>query len=68
MVRTKNDLPMLLVFIALAPGMRDDIMADGISGDKISVIPNGCDLDVFFPDFYRSRHLVTSMTGWEIEN
>ncbi len=33
--------------IALAPGMRDDIMADGISGDKISVIPNGCDLDVF---------------------
>lgn len=29
--------------VALAPGMRSDIMAKGISGDKITVIPNGCD-------------------------
>lgn len=33
--------------VALAPGMRDDIVAKGIPPEKISVIPNGCDLDVF---------------------
>lgn len=29
--------------VALAPGMREDIIKKGVSGDKISVIPNGCD-------------------------
>jgi len=33
--------------VALAPGMRDDIVAKGIPSEKVSVIPNGCDLDVF---------------------
>jgi glycosyltransferase involved in cell wall biosynthesis len=33
--------------VALAPGMREDIIAKGIAADKVSVIPNGCDLDVF---------------------
>lgn len=33
--------------VALAPGMRDDIVAKGIAADKVVVIPNGCDLDVF---------------------
>lgn len=33
--------------VALAPGMGDDIVASGIDPSKISVIPNGCDLDVF---------------------
>jgi len=33
--------------VALAPGMRNDIVAGGISEEKVSVIPNGCDLDVF---------------------
>lgn len=33
--------------VALAPGMRDDIVAKGIPPEKVSVIPNGCDLDVF---------------------
>ena len=33
--------------VALAPGMRDDIVAKGIPAAKVSVIPNGCDLDVF---------------------
>jgi glycosyltransferase involved in cell wall biosynthesis len=33
--------------VALAPGMRDDIVRKGIVPGKISVIPNGCDLDVF---------------------
>ena len=34
--------------VALAPGMRDDILARGIvTEDKVSVLPNGCDLDLF---------------------
>lgn len=33
--------------VALAPGMRDDIIATGISRDKVTVIPNGCDTDIF---------------------
>ncbi len=32
--------------VALAPGMRDDIIAKGVSAGKVSVIPNGCDLDI----------------------
>ena len=33
--------------VALAPGMRDEIAATGYPADRITVIPNGCDLDVF---------------------
>jgi glycosyltransferase involved in cell wall biosynthesis len=33
--------------VALAPGMRDEIVAKGYPSDRIAVIPNGCDLDVF---------------------
>ena len=33
--------------VALAPGMREDIIGKGIAPGKVSVIPNGCDLDVF---------------------
>jgi len=33
--------------VALAPGMREDIIAKGVPAEKITVIPNGCDLDVF---------------------
>ena len=33
--------------VALAPGMRDEIVAGGYPRDKVVVIPNGCDLDVF---------------------
>lgn len=33
--------------IALAPGMRDDIIAKGIPSEKVSVISNGCDLDIY---------------------
>jgi glycosyltransferase involved in cell wall biosynthesis len=33
--------------VALAPGMRDAIVATGYPADRIAVIPNGCDLDVF---------------------
>lgn len=33
--------------VALAPGMRDDIIAKGIAADRVSVIPNGCDVELF---------------------
>ncbi len=33
--------------VALAPGMKDDVVATGIAAEKVTVIPNGCDLDVF---------------------
>lgn len=33
--------------VALAPGMREDIIAKGIAPEKVTVVPNGCDLDVF---------------------
>ena len=36
--------------VALAPGMRDEIVAKGFAATKVSVIPNGCDLDLFSPD------------------
>lgn len=33
--------------VALSPGIRDGILEKGISEKKISLIPNGCDLDIF---------------------
>gem|GEM_PF-1149333 len=36
--------------MALAPGMREDIVAKGVDPAKVSVIPNGCDLAMFEPD------------------
>jgi glycosyltransferase involved in cell wall biosynthesis len=36
--------------VALAPGMGKDIAAKGVPDGKISIIPNGCDLDVFTED------------------
>lgn len=33
--------------VALAPGMREDIIAKGISPDKVSINPNGADFDIF---------------------
>lgn len=35
--------------VALSPGMRDGIMKTGIREDKITVIPNAADLDLFHP-------------------
>lgn len=35
--------------VALAPGMGDDIVASGVPREKVTIIPNGCDLDVFAP-------------------
>lgn len=33
--------------VALAPGMKDDVVSTGTAPSKVTVIPNGCDLDVF---------------------
>jgi len=41
--------------VALAPGMRDDMVARGIPAEKVSVVPNGCDLDIFAPDPARAQ-------------
>ncbi len=36
--------------VALSPGMRDGIVRAGITPEKVTVIPNACDLDLFRPD------------------
>lgn len=41
--------------VALAPGMRDEIVATGYPAAKVTVIPNGCDLDMFGNQNARSR-------------
>jgi glycosyltransferase involved in cell wall biosynthesis len=33
--------------VALAPGMRDSVVATGYPRERVAVIPNGCDLDLF---------------------
>jgi glycosyltransferase involved in cell wall biosynthesis len=33
--------------VALAPGMKDSIVATGYPPERVSVIPNGCDFDIF---------------------
>ena len=36
--------------VALSPGMKDGIVRAGVPAEKVTVIPNGCDLDLFRPD------------------
>lgn len=36
--------------IALSPGIKDGICQTGYPPEQVSLIPNGCDLDVFQPD------------------
>jgi len=36
--------------VALSPGMRDGIAASGVAPERIALIPNASDLDVFSPD------------------
>jgi glycosyltransferase involved in cell wall biosynthesis len=36
--------------VALSPGMKEGIMRAGIAADKVTVIPNASDLDLFRPD------------------
>ncbi|MFD1747263.1 glycosyltransferase family 4 protein [Rhizobium helianthi] len=56
--------------VALAPGIAHGIEARGISSDKIAVIPNGCDLDIFSaevqpwrPDGVTENDLLAIFTG-----
>lgn len=35
--------------VALSPGMRDGIVATGVSPDRVTLIPNASDLDLFSP-------------------
>ena len=35
--------------IALSPGMKEGVSATGYPQDRVTMIPNGCDLDVFRP-------------------
>ena len=36
--------------VALSPGMKEGIVRAGVSAEKVTVIPNGSDLDLFRPD------------------
>ena len=47
--------------VAFSPGMKAGIVATGCPAEKVTVIPNGCDLELFRPDDraareFRSRH------------
>ena len=35
--------------IALSPGMREGVLATGVPSQRVVVIPNGCDIDLFSP-------------------
>ncbi len=35
--------------IALSPGMKDGIVRTGYPDDRVTIVPNGCDLDLFVP-------------------
>jgi glycosyltransferase involved in cell wall biosynthesis len=36
--------------IALSPGMRDGVVASGVPPDKVTLVPNASDLELFSPD------------------
>jgi glycosyltransferase involved in cell wall biosynthesis len=36
--------------VALSPGMRDGIVATGVAAERVTLIPNASDLDLFSPD------------------
>lgn len=36
--------------VALSPGMKEGIVRTGVEDEKVTVIPNACDLDLFDPD------------------
>ncbi|MBN1470743.1 MAG: glycosyltransferase family 4 protein [Syntrophaceae bacterium] len=57
--------------IGLSPGIVDGIKRRGIAADKIRMIPNGCDFDIFDnenikkgrPDFISDTDLLATFTG-----
>lgn len=48
--------------VALAPGMRDEIIAAGYPAERVAVIPNGCDLDNFSDP--QLAHELREEFGW----
>ncbi len=44
--------------VALSPGMRDGIVRNGGDGARVTVIPNGCDLELFNPMHADPRHFL----------
>ena len=36
--------------VALSPGMRDGVVAAGVAPERVTMIPNASDLDLFSPD------------------
>jgi glycosyltransferase involved in cell wall biosynthesis len=42
--------------VALSPGMKEGIVRTGVPADKVTVIPNASDLDLFSPDIDGSEH------------
>jgi glycosyltransferase involved in cell wall biosynthesis len=47
--------------VALAPGMRDEIVAKGVDPKEVTVIPNGCDTELFKPDSEARQAVVRSL-------
>lgn len=43
--------------IGLAPGIVDGIRARGVHGNRVAMIPNGCDLDLFKPNRKANRDI-----------
>jgi glycosyltransferase involved in cell wall biosynthesis len=48
--------------VALAPGMRDEIVATGVPQERVTVIPNGCDLSTF--DDLAAGRAVRQQNAW----
>ncbi len=36
--------------VALSPGIKAGVIRRGVSGDRVAMIPNGCDIDLFSPE------------------
>lgn len=50
--------------VVLAPGMRNDIINTGINPGKVSVIPNGCDIDIFGRELSAEAATIRAAHPW----
>jgi glycosyltransferase involved in cell wall biosynthesis len=50
--------------VALAPGMAEEVMKTGYPSEKITVIPNGCDNDVFAAHISESPPSLVEWRDW----
>lgn len=51
-------------FVVVTPDLRDEVAAFGLSGGKLSVIPNGVDVGVYSPAPPESRPALRKALGW----